>query len=515
MKKLLFLQFVLLSTTLLAQVPEDALRYSWYPQNGSARNMAVGGVMGSLGGDISAAFVNPAGLGLFRTREFVFSPSFKKATNSVGYRDNNDNHTTKNKIAIGPIGFILGFPGVTDINRSSAFCFAVNQIADFSNNIHYKALNNYSSFSEQFAEEFAKSGLSIDQALNSNSTVPYTVAPALYTYLIDTVNINGTLQVKGAPEFLLDSGLSLMQEKQKTTKGGMNEIALSIGSNVNEKWLVGFTLGIPIINYQSHTIFSEKDISGDTTNRFNAFTYVDDFTTKGSGVNGKFGIIYRPKEYIRLGFALHTPSLLMLTDTRSTSLQTELENPVNTYSVSSTTFTNNQAGESKYGLNTPWKAMISGSYVFRELEDVRKQRGFISADIEYLRHKASRFNSQNESPTPDEKAYYKSLNQVIKNEYKSTFNFRVGGELKYDVFMGRLGFAYYSNPYMDKAFSANQMFLSGGLGYRNNGFFIDLTYVYGIKKDIDLPYRLEDRANTFATLKQNQQNIYATLGIKF
>ena len=125
---------------------------------------------------------------------------------------------SKNKFAIGPMGFVLGLPGVNDVNRSSAFCFAVNQIADFSNNIHYKALNNYSSFSEQFAEEFAKSGLSIDQALNSNSSVPYTVAPALYTYLIDTISINGVVQVKAAPEFLLDSGLSLMQEKQKITK---------------------------------------------------------------------------------------------------------------------------------------------------------------------------------------------------------------------------------------------------------------------------------------------------------
>lgn len=515
MKKILLLQIILLSTNLFAQVPEDALRFSWYPQNGSARNMAVGGVMGSLGGDITAAFVNPAGLGLFRTREYVFSPSFKISNNNISYRDNNDNHSSKNKIAIGPMGFIIGLPGERDINRSSAFCVAVNQIADFSNNIHYKALNNFSSFSEQFAEEFAKSGLSIDQALNSNSTVPYTVAPALYTYLIDTVSINGTLQVKAAPEFLLDSGLSLLQEKQKITKGGMNEIALSIGSNINEKWLFGITMGIPIINYQSNTTFIEKDISGDTSNRFNAFTYVDNFTTKGSGVNGKFGIIYRPKEYIRLGFALHTPSLLLLTDTRTTSLQSELENPVGTYSVSSTTFTNNQTGESKYGLNTPWKAMISGSYVFREIEDVRKQKGFISADIEYIRHRASRFNSQNEEPTADEKAYFKSLNQVIKNEYKSTFNFRLGGELKYDVFMGRLGFAYYSNPYMDKAFKANQMLLSGGLGYRNNGFFIDLTYVYGIKKDIDLPYRLADRANTFASIKQIHQNIYATLGVKF
>jgi hypothetical protein len=81
--------------------------------------------------------------------------------------------------------------------------------------------------------------------------------------------------------------------------------------------------------------------------------------------------------------------------------------------------------------------------------------------------------------------------------------------------MARLGFAYYTNPYKDFAFKANRMMLSGGLGYRNHGFFLDLTYVYTVKKDVDLPYRLEDRDNTFANLKQHQGNIIGTIGIKF
>ncbi|MBK8496486.1 MAG: hypothetical protein IPL50_16885 [Chitinophagaceae bacterium] len=59
-----FLLFI--STFIFAQVPEDAIRYSFYPQTGTARNMAIGGAMGSLGGDINATFVNPAGLGFTR-----------------------------------------------------------------------------------------------------------------------------------------------------------------------------------------------------------------------------------------------------------------------------------------------------------------------------------------------------------------------------------------------------------------------------------------------------------------
>jgi hypothetical protein len=81
--------------------------------------------------------------------------------------------------------------------------------------------------------------------------------------------------------------------------------------------------------------------------------------------------------------------------------------------------------------------------------------------------------------------------------------------------MGRVGFAYYGNPYKDAAIKANKMLLSGGLGYRNKGVFFDLTYVHNISKEADFAYRLEDRANTFATVKQTRGHIIATLGFKF
>jgi hypothetical protein len=159
--------------------------------------------------------------------------------------------------------------------------------------------------------------------------------------------------------------------------------------------------------------------------------------------------------------------------------------------------------------------MVSGSYVFNEIEDVRKQKGFLTADIEYVNHKGSSFYSANENPTTDDKSYYQSLNNVIKNQYKGNFNFRLGSELKFNTLMTRLGFAYYTNPYQDKEIKARQMLLSGGVGYRHHGIFIDLTYVYSIKKDVNFPYRLEDRSNTFATIDNKQGNIILSVGCKF
>ncbi|MEP6677488.1 MAG: aromatic hydrocarbon degradation protein, partial [Ferruginibacter sp.] len=252
-----------------------------------------------------------------------------------------------------------------------------------------------------------------------------------------------------------------------------------------------------------------------TNNHFKNFTYNDNFKTTGVGVNGIIGIIYRPKDYVRLGLSIHTPTYYVMTDTRSSDIAVNLENPVYAASVTSATFTRGVDGEAKYTQMSPWKAIISGSYVFREVANVKKQKGFITADIEYVNYRGSMFGSNNESPTQDEKNYYKSLNSVIKQYYKGNFNFRVGGELKFNVIMARLGFAYYTNPYKDAELKANKMLLSGGLGYRNKGMFIDLTYVHNISKDVNFPYRLEDRPNTFASVKDTRGSVTATLGFKF
>ncbi len=519
MKKYLLLINCIICTAAFAQTPEDALRYSFYPQNGTARNLAIGGAMGSLGGDINATYVNPAGLGFYKTGEFVLTPAFLFNSNKANFRGTS-NKNKSNNFGFGTSGWVWGFGNRYKPKISNAISLAVTQTANFNNTTQYKGLNNFSSFSEQFAEEFAKSGYSINQVLNVNSPLPYGAAVALNTYLIDTfsfVNSNGKRDtiVKAAPEFILDAGQAIRQEMNRTTKGGITEVAFAFAHNYEDKWFLGATIGIPIINYNSITSFKEFDTSNNSTNHFKQFEYKDDFTTKGIGANLKLGVIYRPQDYIRLGLAIHTPTFMSLKDTRTTALSTQLENPVANFSEKSTTFTNNQPGESKYTQTTPFKAILSASYVFREVSNVKKQRAFITADVEYVNHNGSRFGSNNETPTEQEKAYYKQLGEVIKNEYKGSFNFKVGGELKFNTLMGRLGFAYYGNPYKDAPEKVNRMLLSGGLGYRNKGMFIDLTYVHAIAKDLDIPYRLEDRANTYASLKQQRGNVVATVGFKF
>lgn len=514
MKRYIFLPVLLIGTALYAQVPEDVLRYSFFPQNGTARNLAIGGAMGSLGGDINANFVNPAGLGNYKTGEFVITPGFYINNNNVNFRDTKLKSSKSNFSLTGPVGIVYGASNRYKPANSQAISIALTQTANYNNIVQYSGYNNYSSFSEQFAEQAIKAlqNGSIEDVLNDHKYA-YGLSPALYTYLVDTFSGN---RVKAMPEFVLASGKALLQQNTIETKGGLYEIALGYAINKNDKLMIGGGIGIPVINYNSTSTFRESDTSTDVNNNFGYFNYRDNFSTKGVGLNAKFGLIFKPTEYIRLGFAVHSPSYMFtVKDKRNVDLEVNSETYKGVRKISSEFFTNNVPGESSYTLLTPWKVMISGSYVFREIENVKKQKGFVTADIEYVRHSGSSFYSANANPEAGEKDYYKTLNQVIKDQYKGAFNFKVGGELKFNIVMARLGFAYYTNPYREAALKANKMLLSGGLGYRNKGFFIDLTYVHAFNKDVNFPYRLSDKDNTFANIKNQRGNIVASVGFKF
>src|SRR5438270_46660 len=134
MKKLLLIAAgSLFAACAFAQEPADALRYSWYVPGGTARVQAIGGAMGSLGGDITATFVNPAGLALYKTGDIVFTPSYLFGKTKASYLDHNEKDKT-NKFVWGTTGFVIGTGGGNGNIRNSAFSIAVNRTADFNSN---------------------------------------------------------------------------------------------------------------------------------------------------------------------------------------------------------------------------------------------------------------------------------------------------------------------------------------------------------------------------------------------
>lgn len=511
----LFMIFVsFLTSPLLAQEPGDALRYSWTVPGGSARQQAIGGAMGSLGGDISATFTNPAGLGFYKTSDFVFTPKYSFNKTKASYFDRTEKDK-KNNFTLGTSGFVLGGSNRRGSNlRSSAFSIAINRMADFNSQVLYRGQNNKSSYSQKFLEEIRNNNLKDANDVSGN--YPYGTSLAFNTYWIDTVGggTNGNFQFKSRAAALIANGL--LQQNSITNMGGITEIAFGAGANFNDKIYVGGSIGIPILRYEKQSTFAEADPTDDATNKFNFASITENLTTRGTGIHVKAGVIFKPVEYFRIGLALHSPTFFSLTDSYNTEITTDTEGYQGSQTQNSGFLTGNTNGQAKYILTTPYRAVLSASYVLHEVEDVRNQKGFLTADIEYVNHKASSFSTdQQYDNTQSTTDYYNSLNATIDNTYKGTFNFKAGGELKFTTVMVRAGFAYYGNPYKNLiGEKGNRMLLSGGLGYRNKGMFIDLTYVHNITKDVSVPYRLQYNPNVVANLKQTTGNAIITIGFK-
>jgi hypothetical protein len=514
MKRFLILCPFLISTYFLqAQLPEDALRMSYFHPSGTAREQAIGGAMGSLGGDISANYVNPAGLGFYKTKEVLISPGWTFDAAHTNYLSTDTKSPSINHFTFSTSGIVYGW--VSNPNTSTAISLAVNRTADFNSHTVYQGKNGYSSASEAYAEEFKNSGLPIDQALGSPG-LSYGTKMGLYTYLIDTSQ-GGLGPVIAQPVNVLAAGGQLSQTNDISSSGGITEIALGLAGSSHDKWYYGASIGVPIVNYHQNLQYTETDLSGNTNNDFASYTYTESYSSEGVGVNARLGGIFRPNLNWRIGLALQTPTFYSLTDHVSASMVTNTEGYAGKDSVLSGTL-DQASGTSNsldYDLQAPWHLLVSGSYIFPGAVTEGKM-GFITADIEYVFNKSSKFSFPlDENGNQPDNSYYDPLNNTIKSYYKNTFNFRLGGEYKVDELAFRIGGSYSMNPYTSADLKANRATIGGGVGYRKKGIFIDLTYVEMISNDVNFPYRLSEKDNVFSTVKQNAGNIILTLGLKF
>ncbi|MDI3321932.1 OmpP1/FadL family transporter [Pinibacter soli] len=510
-----------------SQVPEDALRHSWATPSGTARNQAIGGTSVSLGGDITSLFYNPAGLGLYKTSEITFSPGLSFYGGKSDYRGTDgtkaDNMT---RFVIGTSGIVWGMPNSYKKWNNSAFSIGVNRTANFNSTVHYKGQNDYSSFTTEPANEFYgyyqqnKNSGTIDQIIDQGIKDPslsYNTRMSLSTNLVSVDPSNDEVYSRPEDVIFLDHH-PLLQENTITNKGGITEIAVGFASSKQDKLSIGGSIGIPIVNFRSHHVFTESNTVLPNDSVFNSMTYTEDYKSTGVGFNFKIGAIYKFSETFRMGLAIHTPSLFALTDTYHASITSDIGTRYGkfTETTDNLNYISNLPNSYKYDLQTPTRFMLSGTYMFGGgQENVKNQKGFITADVEYLNHRWSRFSSANEGYA-DDQAYFDGVNSTVKGYYRGAFNFKLGGEIKLEKYMVRAGFAYYGNPYKDKSnLKANLMNISGGLGYRNKGIFVDLSYVQTLTKDVNFPYRISSGDNTFATVMGSNGNAVLTFGIKF
>jgi len=155
----------------------------------------------------------------------------------------------------------------------------------------------------------------------------------------------------------------------------------------------------------------------------------------------------------------------------------------------------------EYRLYTPSKAILSAAFIVPNY-------GLISVDYEYVDYKHSRFE------TNDEDNYsFKLENQAMKDKFKATKNIRVGIEGLAGQISLRAGYAMYGNPYKFVTDDIQRQIISGGVGFRGDDFYIDLTGTYHIYKTDR--YLYEGNNPAMYSIENNHLYIMATFGVKF
>jgi hypothetical protein len=289
MKKILtFICAIAFTGIINAQNESDAINLSQYFTGGTARGLSLSGAYGALGGDLTSLSINPAGIGVYRSSEFVFTPSLTIANTESNYL-NNRYTDTKTKFGMVNMGLVYTSNTNRDIGWVSAsFGFAYNKLIDFNKNITMTGKNNQSSFLDEFI-------------LNENNDN----ASEYYEYL--AYNTHATFFSNADNLYVNDfyyNGYGEDQRRMINLKGSVGEYAFSFGANYSNKLFLGGTLGVQSVFYSEVKITDESNIPG---GQLNSFTFKDDFSYNGVGYNFKFGAIYKPIDFLRLGFAFHSP----------------------------------------------------------------------------------------------------------------------------------------------------------------------------------------------------------------
>lgn len=489
MKKLVLLLTIagLNVLNLFSQNEEDALRYSQIYYFGTARGIGIGNGLSSIIADQSSIIINPASVAKYSGHEFAFSPFVSINTTDAIYNNSTANDI-KFRFQTGNIGLVLTHKNSEQTKwRNVSFGFSYSRINDFSTYLNIEGFNDNSSLVDYFVAR--ANGKEPDRLNNFVEGLAY------QAYLIDA---DSNLLYHSA---LLGRGV--IQQKSINYRGGMGEYNFSIGTNYDNSLWLGMSFGIQTVKYKEYSEYEEKDPRNeDRIPCFENFIYSKDLKTIGSGFNFKFGMIYSPINFTRIGLAFHTPTFFNLTNEYQFSIKTQFSDTMSYRSKS----VKSMRGEYDFEVTTPFKAIGSLGFVIPKGDSPFINIGLESEIVDYqmARLRASDY-------------FFKDENENIRKFYRQTANFRGGLEVILDEIILRGGYGLYLSPYKSSQpnKNANTTIYSGGIGIRGKSSYFDITFLYfRVEKKYYL-YEPDIVTVNPANILHKNFGIIATIGARF
>ena len=531
---------LLLSVCAKAQTIYDAANLSGKDLNGTARFVGMGGAMGALGGDISTMGTNPAGIGIFRSHDFMTSFGFSNYSTNSKYEGRSFD-SNKFKGSFDNLGFVIS----TKIGNKSAlryvnFGFNYNKAKSFYGNM--ETGGGLGAFSQSYYMAKMSEGILGwgDNPLNDpklgwlsvlgfNGGVITDVTPNVTDTKYIDKDGNWVHTADGKPlyitpgEFsgLYDNGNSSFRSEQR---GGIDQYDFNVSFNFNDRFYLGMTLGAYSVDYRKYSIYSEESGKGE------GYTLQSWNKIQGSGIDVKMGAIIRPFESspFRIGLAIHTPTFYSLDYKTNAFIESDIFDLVSGKVKQYGLDTQQALGGDMirpFRLQTPWVYNVSLGHTIGN-------NFALGAEYEYKDYSTNKFYDRDGVSMPFENSTTSML--------KGVHTLRLGAEYKViPQFALRAGYNYSSTAFSKKAWKdlpsnsiqtdtdfANAKAKSDytlGIGYRGSVFYADLAYKYTTFKsdffsfvNIDGSWKDGNVVLPNATSVTNSRSqVLMTLGIRF
>lgn len=570
-KYIIILSLISATIGAAAQNTDDALRLSLQRPSGTARSISLGNAMGALGGDYTSIGINPAGIAVYRSSEFTFTPSLHLNQTESNYYNTN---TTDDRLymPLQQIGFVGTYKPMHESSSglvSTHFSVGYTRNNSFKKSTFIQGSGIQSSLLDDFVNQANQgnwdnnyNGLALDAGLiNSNpyyreiqdnfpdEYVSKYMSNYEWNYLNDESfhdESGNLIYSKAIPQWGPISGINQVRSIQET--GNEGEFNLTFGANFSNKFYLGGALGISTyfskretqhyeeINkgkfnyidfpevfdgyYESR--YHEASIGNEEWFGLNNFTFSEIVNTNGIGINLKVGVIYKPINSLRIGAAIHTPSFYSFDEEYKTTINADqfkidfIPNDESVYDDLDLTDLNiyekTNYSEYSYNFRTPYKAIGSLAYTFGT-------KGLISADYEFTDYNSMKFSSSEN--TISDMNFINDQNDQIKEVFRGTHNIRLGAEFRpTEIITVRAGYGLFQSPYKKGYINhddKHQTF-SAGLGFKMNNMFIDVGYMLRQQKNLYSLYYspwVADEDQEPASITSNLHQVAITLGWRF
>jgi hypothetical protein len=474
---------LILGLTATAQSEIDVLRYSYITGGGTARYMSMGGAFGALGADMSSASTNPAGLARYSKSELVFTPGYHYAENNSLYNGNTAyaTNSTLNITNAGYVGTLVNEKPDMTRWKTVQFGIVYNKLHNFNYNTTIKG-SDPSSISHMMAnyangrstdfnienDPFGSGLFLLGEVIYEDENNPNTY----YSYIETDVN----------------------QTKTINRRGSLGETTISFSGNYDDMLYVGGSVGIQRLRYTQEDSHYE-DIIDQSQSLIKDLTYNETFTVDGTGFNLKLGAIYLPTQWLRLGVAYHTATIVNISDNYKATL-------ISNDTIFTTPLEVGIEGGFDYKVRTPSRTIIS-------VAGVIAKRAILSLDYEVADISKAWLKADMDNVFDFE-------NEMVRNTFQSVNTIRLGAEYKLnDAWVVRAGFANFSSPIKQDFTIANpsRQTYSFGIGYRTKNFFWDVAFANTTWSE---DYYLYDpNLVNVSTTNYNQLQFLNTFGFRF